>query len=94
MRVLARRLSRDEDLKARWGGTPQSALRSARKVGFGLNSDLAIRVNRVITAEPAVVAEPIAEPVGARRRKPPRALVDAGWWAALAASVALRPFCS
>jgi len=33
--LLARRLSRDEDLKARWGGTAQSALLIRAEGGFG-----------------------------------------------------------
>jgi len=87
--LLARRLSRDEDLKARWGRYAAIGATIRAEGGVRLNSDLAIRVNRVITAEPAVVAEPIAEPVGAR----PQKATTPRWWtpvggAALAASVA------
>ncbi|MEA3180738.1 MAG: sigma-E factor negative regulatory protein RseA [Gammaproteobacteria bacterium] len=83
--LLARRLSRDEDLKARWGRYAAIGATIRAEGGVRLNSDLAIRVNRVITAEPAV----IAEPVGAR----PQKATTPRWWmpvggAALAASVA------
>jgi negative regulator of sigma E activity len=83
--LLARRLSRDEDLKARWGRYAAIGATIRAEGGVRLNSDLAIRVNRVITAEPAVVAEP----VGAR----PQKATTPRWWmpvggAALAASVA------
>jgi len=82
--LLARRLSRDEDLKGRWGRYAAIGATIRAEGGIRLNSDLAVRVNTVISAEPAVVAEPIrARPLKGAPR----------WWmpvggAALAASVA------
>jgi sigma-E factor negative regulatory protein RseA len=82
--LLARRLSRDEDLKSRWGRYAAIGATIRAEGGVRLNSDVARRVNTVISAEPVVVAEPVrAQP----RKVAPR------WWmpvggAALAASVA------
>jgi len=54
--LLARRLSRDEQLKARWGryAVIGAAIRSER--GVRLNAALAGRVSAVILAEPALAA--------------------------------------
>jgi sigma-E factor negative regulatory protein RseA len=51
--LLARRLSRDEQLKARWGryAVIGAAIRSER--GVRLNAALASRVNALVSAEPA-----------------------------------------
>jgi sigma-E factor negative regulatory protein RseA len=80
--LLARRLSRDEQLKARWGryAVIGAAIRSER--GVRLNAPLAGRVSAVILAEPA-----LATAHGARR-------AGVRWWqpvaaAAVAAGVAL-----
>jgi len=69
--LLARRLSRDEQLKARWGryAVIGAAIRSERGV---LNAALAGRVSAVILAEPALAA------VQGARRAPAR------WWQPLA----------
>ncbi|TLZ21354.1 MAG: hypothetical protein E6K34_05085 [Gammaproteobacteria bacterium] len=69
--LLARRLSRDEQLKARWGryAVIGAAIRSERGV---LNAALAGRVSAVILAEPALAAAQ-----GARR-------APARWWQPLA----------
>jgi negative regulator of sigma E activity len=90
--LLARRLSRDEDLKSRWGRYAAIGATIRAEGGIRLNSDLAIRVNTVITAEPAVVAEPIAELIARPMGVPPKAAAPR-WWmpvggAALAAGVA------
>ena len=82
--LLARRLSRDEQLKARWGryAVMGAAIRAER--GVRLNAQLAGRVSAVLLAEP-VLAAPSA----------PRARRGSGlrWWqplagAAVAAAVA------
>jgi negative regulator of sigma E activity len=83
--LLARRLSRDEDLKSRWGRYAAIGATIRAEGGIRLNSDLARRVSTVISSEPSVV---VAEPVRTQPRK-----VASRWWmpvggAALAASVA------
>jgi negative regulator of sigma E activity len=82
--LLARRLSRDEDLKARWGRYAAIGATIRAEGGIRLNSDLARRVSTVISSEPAVVAEPVRT----RAQK-----VAPRWWmpvggVAVAASVA------
>jgi negative regulator of sigma E activity len=82
--LLARRLSRDEALKARWGryAVIGAVIRSER--GVRLNAPLAGRVNAVLRAEPDLASAPAAQlatPASVR------------WWqpvagAALAAGVA------
>ena len=54
--LLARRLSRDEHLKARWGryAIVGAVIRAER--GVRLNAPLAGRVNAVLLAEPALAA--------------------------------------
>jgi sigma-E factor negative regulatory protein RseA len=80
--LLARRLSRDEQLKARWGryAVIGAAIRSER--GVRLNAPLAGRVSAVILAEPALATAHTARRSGVR------------WWqpvagAAVAAGVAV-----
>ena len=82
--LLARRLSRDEALKARWGryAIVGAVIRAER--GVRLNAPLAGRVNALIRAEPDLLADPA---LPAPRR------VRLGWWqpvagAGLAAGVA------
>jgi negative regulator of sigma E activity len=82
--LLARRLSRDEILKARWGryATIGAVIRAER--GVRLNAPLAGRVNAVLLAEPALAAH-----TAPRDRNPARLR----WWqplagAAVAAGVA------
>ncbi|HUA90165.1 MAG TPA: sigma-E factor negative regulatory protein [Steroidobacteraceae bacterium] len=57
--LLARRLSRDEVLKARWGryAVVGAVIRAER--GVRLNAPLAGRVNAAIRAEPALDREPV-----------------------------------
>jgi sigma-E factor negative regulatory protein RseA len=83
--LLARRLSRDEDLKARWGRYAAIGATIRAEGGIRLNSDLALRVSTVISSEPAVVAEPV--------RAIPQKVAPPRWWmpvggVAVAASVA------
>jgi sigma-E factor negative regulatory protein RseA len=82
--LLARRLSRDEALKARWGryAVVGAVIRAER--GVRLNAPLAGRVNALISAEPEHAS---SAPLPAPRR------TRLGWWqpvagAALAAGVA------
>lgn len=73
--LLARRLSRDELLKARWGryAVVGAVIRAER--GVRLNAPLAGRVNALISAEPALGAV-AALPAPRRARL--------GWWQPLA----------
>ena len=86
--LLARRLSRDEDLKARWSRYAAIGATIRAEGGLRLNSNLAVRVNNAISAEPAVVAAKAIEPSREKPRKAtPRWLMPVGG-IALAASVA------
>jgi len=60
--LLARRLSRDEALKARWRryAIIGAAVRAER--GVRLDTNLAARVSAALSAEPALVAGPVVEP--------------------------------
>ena len=60
--LLARRLSRDEQLKARWGryAVVGAAIRAER--GVRLNAQLASRVSAAISSEPTLTAEPAPQP--------------------------------
>jgi negative regulator of sigma E activity len=82
--LLARRLSRDEHLKARWGryAIMGAVIRAER--GVRLNAPLAGRVNAVLLAEPALAAHTAPRDRSSARLR---------WWqplagAAVAASVA------
>jgi sigma-E factor negative regulatory protein RseA len=82
--LLARRLSRDEELKGRWGRYAAIGATIRSEGGVRLNSGLALRVSTAISSEPAVEAEPVRE---LRKKAASR------WWTpvaglALAASVA------
>ena len=88
--LLARRLSRDEVLKARWRryAVIGAAVRTERGVRMDvrLETNLATRVSAAISAEPALEGAAVAE-TGARRRGGFR------WWqpvagGAIAAGVA------
>jgi sigma-E factor negative regulatory protein RseA len=74
--LLARRLSRDEQLKARWGryAVMGAVVRAER--GVRLNAPLAGRVSAVLLAEPELAAA--SAPRGLRR--------DLRWWQPLAAT--------
>ncbi len=78
--LLARRLSRDEQLKARWGryAVIGAAIRVER--GVRLNAALATRVSAAISAEPALTAEP---QVAAGKRW------QARWWQPVASAAAV-----
>jgi sigma-E factor negative regulatory protein RseA len=69
--LLARRLSRDEALKARWGryAVMGAVIRSER--GVRLNAPLAGRVNAVLRAEPDLASAPAAQRV---------ARASVRWW--------------
>jgi negative regulator of sigma E activity len=73
--LLARRLSRDEQLKARWGryAVVGAVIRAER--GVRLNAQLAGRVSAVLLAEPALASQSAP----ATRREAVR------WWQPLAA---------
>ena len=68
--LLARRLSRDEQLKARWGryAVIGAAIRAER--GVRLNARVASRVSVVMRAEPALAAGGVSRPGGARWLRP------------------------
>src|SRR5690242_18418051 len=90
--LLARRLSRDEELKARWGRYAAIGATIRAEGGPRLNAELARRVSIAISAEPPVAnAAPAGQPQVAEVARS-RSL-GARWWvpvggAAVAASVA------
>lgn len=88
--LLARRLSRDDALKARWRryAVMGAAIRAERQgsAGVRLETNLATRVSAVISAEPALSAEAVA-------RGGTRKVAGMRWWqpvagGAIAAGVA------
>ncbi|HUN27486.1 MAG TPA: sigma-E factor negative regulatory protein [Steroidobacteraceae bacterium] len=86
--LLARRLARDDALKARWGryAAMGAAIRAERSLS--LDSGLARRVSTAIAAEPVLVAVPAPD-----ARSPHARATAARWWqpllgGALAAGVA------
>jgi sigma-E factor negative regulatory protein RseA len=87
--LLARRLSRDEELRGRWSRYAAIGATIRAEGGARLNAELARRVSVAIETEPAVVAEP-ADPLHSR---PPSRRFGSRLWApvggvAVAASVA------
>src|ERR1700722_16952068 len=78
--LLARRLSRDDQLKARWGryAVIGAAIRVER--GVRLNAGLASRVSAVIASEPALTAEPAPQP---KKR------MEYRWWQPVASAAAV-----
>jgi sigma-E factor negative regulatory protein RseA len=60
--LLARRLSRDEQLKARWGRYAVIGATIRAERGVRLNAGLARRVSSAISSEPVLAAEPVAQP--------------------------------
>jgi len=60
--LLARRLSRDEQLKARWGRYAVIGATIRAEGGVRLNAALATRVSAVISSEPALAAKPVTQP--------------------------------
>jgi sigma-E factor negative regulatory protein RseA len=84
--LLARRLSRDEDLKARWERYAVIGATIRAEGGARLNTGLAVRVNSAISSEPLSAKAVNVKPAGERTRA-------LRWWApvggaAIAASVA------
>src|SRR5258705_8778501 len=83
--LLARRLSRDEELRGRWGRYAAIGATIRAEGGARLNAELARRVSVAIAIEPAVTAEPV--------RPRSRPFAAPRWWVpvggvAVAASVA------
>src|SRR3954469_4536808 len=86
--LLARRLSRDEELKGRWSRYAAIGATIRAEGGVRLNSNLAVRVNTAISSEPAVAVAKSVEIVRDQpRRAMPRWLMPLSS-VALAASVA------
>jgi sigma-E factor negative regulatory protein RseA len=98
--LLARRLSRDEELKARWSRYAAIGATMREEGGLRLNAELARRVSVAISAEPPAITTPDADSstvaestlVGKPMRSRSRGLA-ARWWTpvggvAVAASVA------
>lgn len=85
--LLARRLSRDDELKARWSRYAAISATLRAEGGARLNANLAVRVSQAISVEPAVVTRsaPIAHPL--QRKLAARWMRPVGG-VALAASVA------
>jgi sigma-E factor negative regulatory protein RseA len=73
--LLARRLSRDEQLKARWGRYAVIGATIRAERGVRLNAGLAGRVSAAISSEAPLAAEPAPRP---KKRW------DIGWWQPLA----------
>ena len=73
--LLARRLSRDEQLKARWGRYAVIGATIRAERGVRLNAGLAGRVSAAISSEAPLAAEPAPQP---KKRW------DRGWWQPLA----------
>jgi len=99
--LLARRLSRDEELKSRWARYAAIGATIRAEGGPRLNSDLARRVSVAISAEPAVTTSqgvpevPLAtgQSSSGKRSAGSRSPFTSRWWApvggvAVAASVA------
>ena len=60
--LMARRLSRDEQLKARWGRYAVIGATIRAERGVRLNATLARRVSAAISSEPVLAAEPAPQP--------------------------------
>jgi sigma-E factor negative regulatory protein RseA len=73
--LLARRLSRDELLKARWGRYAAIGATIRAEGGVRLNAGLAGRVSAAISSEPTLAAEPAPQP---KKRW------ETSWWQPLA----------
>ena len=79
--LLARRLSRDEQLKARWGRYAVIGATIRAEGGVRLNAALASRVSAAISSEPALAVEPTPQP---KKRWESRA-----WWQPVASVAAV-----
>jgi negative regulator of sigma E activity len=64
--LLARRLSRDEELRTRWSRYAAIGATIRAEGGARLNAELARRVSVAISTEPPVVAEPMPPPPARR----------------------------
>jgi sigma-E factor negative regulatory protein RseA len=60
--LLARRLSRDEQLKARWGRYAVIGATIRAEGGARLNAALATRVSAALSSEPTLAAKPVTQP--------------------------------
>jgi sigma-E factor negative regulatory protein RseA len=78
--LLARRLSRDEQLKARWGRYAVIGATIRAERGVRLNAGLAGRVSAAIYSEPVLAAEPVAQPKKKWARH---------WWQPVASAAAV-----
>ena len=78
--LLARRLSRDEQLKARWGRYAVIGATIRAERGVRLNAVLASRVSAAIASEPALTAETTPQP---KKRLQNR------WWQPVASAAAV-----
>ncbi len=78
--LLARRLSRDEQLKARWGRYAVIGATIRAERGVRLNAGLARRVSTAISSEPVLAAEPVA---------PPKKKWANHWWQPVASAAAV-----
>ena len=78
--LLARRLSRDEQLKARWGRYAVIGAAIRAEQGVRLNAALASRVSAAIASEPVLTAEPAPQP---KKR------TESRWWYPVASAAAV-----
>ena len=78
--LLARRLSRDEQLKARWGRYAVIGAAIRAEQGVRLNAALASRVSAAIASEPVLAAEPTPQP---KKR------TESRWWYPVASAAAV-----
>jgi sigma-E factor negative regulatory protein RseA len=78
--LLARRLSRDEQLKARWGRYAVIGAAIRAEQGVRLNAALASRVSAAIASEPALTAEPTPQP---------KQRTESRWWYPMASAAAV-----
>src|SRR3954451_14702003 len=72
--LLARRLSRDEELRGRWSRYAAIGATIRAEGGQRLNADLARRVSVAISADPPAVAEPA---------RPRSRTLTSSWWVPL-----------
>ena len=78
--LLARRLSRDEQLKARWGRYAVIGAAIRAEQGVRLNAALASRVSAAIASEPVLTAEPAPQP---------KKSTESRWWYPVASAAAV-----
>ena len=78
--LLARRLSRDDQLKARWGRYAVIGATIRAEGGVRLNAPLASRVSAAIASEPTLAAEPAPQP---KKR------AEFRWWQPVASAAAV-----